>query len=77
MADIGKFVWVGCPRCEFAFPCAGEYVFPHKVTHPRPDIDRDMFLRCPRCKQAFRLEESKLEIGGVPPRIPVSLADLP
>ena len=23
------------PQCEFLFACAGEYMYPHKVTHPR------------------------------------------
>ena len=77
MAEIGKFIWVVCPQREFSFPCAGEYVYAHKVTHPRPEIDRGMFLRCPKCKHAFKLSESKLELGVPPKKIPVSLEELP
>jgi hypothetical protein len=35
MPEIGKFIYVVCPQCEFLFACAGEYMYPHKVTHPR------------------------------------------
>ncbi len=76
MPEIGKFIYVVCLQCEFLFACAGEYVYPHMVTHPRSELDSEMLLRCSKCKHPFKLEESKLKAGMLPQKIPVSLKDL-
>jgi len=77
MVTIGKFVWVGCPHCSFIFNCSPEFFDHSKVWHPRPEIDKDIYLQCPKCKGTFKPHETTIEPGTMPKKIPDSLPELP